>query len=443
MLAALSKLVGISPKTKARKRKTFKPRVDALEARNLMATLHLVDDDGAQFPQAQFTTIQAAVNAAQPGDIVRVAAGTYNESVLVNKRLTLIGQGASGNLSQNPQYASIVDPVSAMGIGFNLTANDIVLQGFTIGSLDVADSGTIGVAVARTTSGARISSNVIEQNTYGIDLESNGARPTFVVANTIRDNNTPGAAQGNGIYSDQGLSNAIIVSNRFTNNDNAGIILVGGGTLGAATAQSRITIAANIIENAGNGGIIMVNTTNSTVSANTLRNLDATGIFLGGGVSSTTFVGNSLTNIGFTGINLRTNAFGTSPLANTNVQILANYINNVGDSGIRLREGTTNVTVRSNVVTNARGTDPEIGNGISIETGSNNNLVESNVLYFNNRNGIFVDATGVNNTLRSNVALLNGDFDYQDLSVGTQTAGTANRWIRNVGRTQNRPGLIG
>ena len=49
-----------------------------------------VDDDG----QADFHTIQEAINAAGPGDVIHVAAGIYREHLIVNKSLTLIGECA-------------------------------------------------------------------------------------------------------------------------------------------------------------------------------------------------------------------------------------------------------------------------------------------------------------------------------------------------------------
>jgi len=44
------------------------------------------------FVPTDYTTIQAAVNAASAGDIIEIAAGTYMEQVVVNKALTLNGQ---------------------------------------------------------------------------------------------------------------------------------------------------------------------------------------------------------------------------------------------------------------------------------------------------------------------------------------------------------------
>ena len=49
----------------------------------------LVDDDKVQCPTAAYTSIQAAVNAAQSGNVIRVCAGTYQEQVVIDKSLTL------------------------------------------------------------------------------------------------------------------------------------------------------------------------------------------------------------------------------------------------------------------------------------------------------------------------------------------------------------------
>src|ERR671923_1470144 len=59
----------------------------------------VVDNDGADCPQAQFTTINAAVAAASPGDKILVCPGVYLETVEVTKPdLRIEAQAAPGDV---------------------------------------------------------------------------------------------------------------------------------------------------------------------------------------------------------------------------------------------------------------------------------------------------------------------------------------------------------
>lgn len=67
----------------------------------------LVDDDKVQCPTAQFTSIQAAINAANAGDVIRVCPGSYPEQLLITKPLTIEGDsGAILNPSPITQNSS-------------------------------------------------------------------------------------------------------------------------------------------------------------------------------------------------------------------------------------------------------------------------------------------------------------------------------------------------
>ncbi len=52
----------------------------------------IVDDDG----EGDFTTIQEAINKSVEGDVIRVYNGTYNESLIVNVSVSIIGNGSDG-----------------------------------------------------------------------------------------------------------------------------------------------------------------------------------------------------------------------------------------------------------------------------------------------------------------------------------------------------------
>jgi hypothetical protein len=77
----------------------------------------VVDDDRVECPEAEFTTIQQAVNAADPGDTIRVCFGFYNEQVTVNKRLTIRGVDgplvAPSNMQANTTSLQSGNPIAA------------------------------------------------------------------------------------------------------------------------------------------------------------------------------------------------------------------------------------------------------------------------------------------------------------------------------------------
>ena len=55
----------------------------------------LVDDDKVQCPAATFTSIQPAINAANPGSLIRVCPGTYREQLSINKSLRIEGDNGA------------------------------------------------------------------------------------------------------------------------------------------------------------------------------------------------------------------------------------------------------------------------------------------------------------------------------------------------------------
>ncbi|MBP8617882.1 MAG: right-handed parallel beta-helix repeat-containing protein [Candidatus Pacebacteria bacterium] len=116
-----------------------------------------------------FHSIQTAINAASDGDTVNVAAGTYNENVVLpaSKSLTLLGAQHDVNPGCNGERGaeSILNGVSytsgKYGIAFPTNPGTIVINGFTIKNYAY---GIWGRETGTHVDGATISYNILENN---------------------------------------------------------------------------------------------------------------------------------------------------------------------------------------------------------------------------------------------------------------------------------------
>jgi nitrous oxidase accessory protein NosD len=96
-------------------------------------TIWYVDDEAGGIPDENFTSIQEAINAAQPGDTVYVYNGTYNENVIVNKTINLTGENRENTIIDGGGSGDVV----------RIEANWTNLEGFKIkgSGLDIHDAG--------------------------------------------------------------------------------------------------------------------------------------------------------------------------------------------------------------------------------------------------------------------------------------------------------------
>jgi len=84
-----------------------------------------VDDDLQDYPAADFTKIQDAVDAATSGDTIIVYPGTYTENIDVNKDHLTIS-------SENGAHSTIVQAANSDDHVFNVTADWVNISGLTV-----------------------------------------------------------------------------------------------------------------------------------------------------------------------------------------------------------------------------------------------------------------------------------------------------------------------
>ena len=200
---------------------------------------------------ADYPTIQGAIDAASPGDIVLVAAGTYYEHVRANKTVSLVGES---------RETTIID---GDGTGYvYVTADNVKIIGFTI------QNGRMGIFLNHS-SGNIIYANTIASNDYwGVWLvESSG---NLISGNRILNNGdgVPGLMWGDGIGLEYSNSN-LIIDNFISSNVVAGITLFsshgnivanntitknGGAALDLVSSSENIIIDNIVASNGGGMG---------------------------------------------------------------------------------------------------------------------------------------------------------------------------------------------
>jgi hypothetical protein len=200
---------------------------------------------------ANYPTIQAGVNAAGPGDTVKVAPGFYRENVHLTEGVRLIG---SGMLNTTIDGGGLGDVVSALQV------SNVVIEGFNVQNSQQSGSapGCIGIFLnPQTSSGTKIVRNCHVHNCgHGIQIWNDFGGTAIIEHNLINNNLFDGFFPYLGtVY----LTNNTIVSNgRDGYNDWSG-----GG---------NVTVKNNIIANNGRYGIFKHQNTPVFISYNDVWN---------------------------------------------------------------------------------------------------------------------------------------------------------------------------
>jgi len=134
-----------------------------------------------------FTSIQAAIDAASPGDTISVRSGIYYEHLDVNKAVKLIGINSGDGMP-------VID-AGGYGSAVTVNANDAEIKGFNVTNSGHCGCGNSGISIQANNS--IITENRVFKNKYGIRCIGDG---NAIWANDLIENDISTYNEGNNTW---------------------------------------------------------------------------------------------------------------------------------------------------------------------------------------------------------------------------------------------------
>ena len=346
---------------------------------NGSARVFTVDDNEGE----DFSIIQDAIDAAEDGDIIRVFEGTYYENVVVNKSVSLIGNGSELTTIDGGDYGDVVA----------ITADEVKISRFTI-----TESGWYKSGINIESNKSTIEGNNCSNNWWGIRLfsSSNSNITNNICSNNDKgiylQNSTNSTLKGNNCSNNWwGIhlleSSNFNITNNYCSNSNFGISL---------DSSSDCTITDNNCTYITNSAIDLRDSSNCTIETNNcsqnkfgINLMDSSNCTIKNNICSASnwygiFLQESSDNNTISGNNCLKNRMGISILESSNTIIMNNTCSLNSDYGIYLGS-SSNCTITHNIISENRV-------GIRLRSSSRDNTIHYNFIFLNTAYGI--NATG-------------------------------------------------
>jgi filamentous hemagglutinin family protein len=282
--------------------------------------------------------IQNGVDVAKSGATINVAAGTFGESVVVDKDVTLLGSNA-GIVGDGVRGAASVLS-SPVGNGFTVTSDNVTIDGF-----DINTPSANGVFIDHV-GNVVIANNVIRTPALS-GIRGSGADNVQIEGNLVQSPLTHffGTIQGNDGSNWNIVNNTLdhgyygIQLNDVAGTSNISDNTIGGMRVGGIHMQGlpNVTVSNNTITNSGNGIHVEGNAMGTTLISDNVMVRNKIGIYVDG--ANNVQILNNLVH--------RSYLDGIRTLDANGTVIDGNTIFWTGDKGIRLLNGG-NVTVSNN-----------------------------------------------------------------------------------------------
>ncbi len=356
------------------------------------------DQGGNGTLEAPYGSILEGLIEATKGDTIQVSPGKYNETMRINKSITLVGSGTGDTIIDGEGAASII----------RITADNVNISGFS-----VVNSSIPGAGVEMECRGSRLHDMNCSWNEYGIYVRrgyDNWISNVSCYGNTLA-----------GILVDEGSLNNTIVGGQFKRNQR-GVFLGGEG---------NAVIGVSCTLNFGDGCRVN-NAYNTTLSDMECIQNVGNGCYLIG-CYSIGFIGGTFSQNEMNGIAMKDcqscslddheitfNEFGihlenTSRISVNNSHLSRNLVN------MRFLEKSDHISVNNSYI----GYSGDYG--IWISSSHENSMIGNTIE--KNRIGIFLDSASIWNTASYNNFLENTEFAVHcEFNNGLPISATENFW---------------
>ena len=373
--------------------------------------------------EGNYTSIQAAINDAMPGDTIKVYPGVYDGGIIINKEIKLIGDPVidghrSTGISIEANNVSIENfTIFNSSYGIYVHNESFTLRNITISNCSIYHASKNGIKLDYVENGKIVNSTIFNISSLQEGIYFDHASNITIAGNKIH-NVSEGIcmmySNNNIIESNNICFNAFhglilyhsnnnkIISNNVYGNDRRGIWI---------TCSCNNSISSNHVYNNQEGIYVDSVSDNNTIYSNRVHNNSDTGIFIGNSENNTISLNEIYeNNIGINIFNAQRNYAENNTVfdnelwgiamqyANNNsiaYNIVYNQLSEWNSAGIIAYELSCYNNISSNIVYNNTIDDIELWNNAS------HNIIWNNTVYASEY-GILLSRNSNCNTIARN-----------------------------------------